>query len=849
MPNYDYDFRVLIDSINGEKKSYGTASFVSAEGTEPILSSSQVLDRINSLREIEYYNSKTYTTSSLDALFASKSLFTFSNTDDGSDYQFLSASIRGNPISGSILFTGNSTASGSGNDFIKRYKFYGNKVCNVLGIPENYWIYVDKFRFTNTGSEQNYLSGDVLGQSLHLTSNFAISNAGSIESDLPFQHARDTDRWLKWRNVSGSIPHNELQIGYSNKGNRYEIRTSDGENDLTGTGIYGTLPLMISASTLTLTGGAGNVGSITASGGFRVNGNSSIEGNGNLTITGQNTIFTANTVHNLKYDHSTVPMGITFNSFLGGKIQFKVPVDGTSTTLMELSGSDEGTATLKLTGKITASGDILGRDGIFSRDNVAKVEVIGLDGTGGIVGTDTNHDLLLRTNNTERLRIDTSGNISASNGIISNARNDKIRIVSENISLPQSVPTPALINVITSGSDTIENNALTNNASDPNDFHILLKREDNTNGGRGPGIAFASSTGDDNVGAAIIHERESSNSKGNLQFFVKNSGTGGGPSTKVMTLKSNPIGVEITGSFSGSADTDITIGGDLTIGGSFNPAGISTGKITGSSVLFGADNSINTFPSNHPTTPGEPILQLRRGTGGDNHINFFASDTGCFIISDDTGANQKNLVIAASPTGDNNTDRDIVFQTGKSSGNFLERMRIEGNGNVGIGTETPTEKLEVEGNISASGNYFGHLPAVFNFGGSDFGTNGNKFVSFLPGVTYPEDTDTEDQDTRIVMPRSGYIDRIVLRGQKVGNTTSIQVHKASNGTDADDADVNPFGSAVGREMNVADQGFVFAFGTGYSFDTGDILAFKIQIESDTDNLDGALVLMFNYIDN
>ena len=26
-------------------------------------------------------------------------------------------------------------------DYLKRYKFFGNKVCNVLGLPENYWIY------------------------------------------------------------------------------------------------------------------------------------------------------------------------------------------------------------------------------------------------------------------------------------------------------------------------------------------------------------------------------------------------------------------------------------------------------------------------------------------------------------------------------------------------------------------------------------------------------------------------------------------------------------------------------------------------------------------------------------
>ena len=56
------------------------------------------------------------------------------------DYQFVSASIKGNNESGSILFHANNVANNNG-DFIKRYKFFGNKVCNVLGVPENYWIY------------------------------------------------------------------------------------------------------------------------------------------------------------------------------------------------------------------------------------------------------------------------------------------------------------------------------------------------------------------------------------------------------------------------------------------------------------------------------------------------------------------------------------------------------------------------------------------------------------------------------------------------------------------------------------------------------------------------------------
>tara|TARA_Y100000592_G_C5465892_1_gene316672 strand:- start:73 stop:2280 length:2208 start_codon:yes stop_codon:yes gene_type:complete len=375
MPNYDYDFRILIDSKNGEKKSYGTASFVSADGTTPILTTSQVLDRINSLEEIIYYNSKTYTTSSLDALFVPKTAFTFTNTDSGGDYQFLSASIKGNSDSGSIVFTGNSTPSGSSNDFIKRYKFYGNKVCNVLGIPENYWIYVDKFRLTNTGSEQNYLSGDVLGQSLHLTHNLSIANRGAVESDLPFQHAKDTDRWLKWRNVSGSVPHNELQIGYSNLNDRYEIRTSDGGNDLTGTGVYGTLPLVISASNLEIIDPLIGGGHITASGGIRIGKSSHF--NQNLTIAGSTTFLGAGggtSVHNLSFEHDTNPMGITFFGFLG-KMQFKLPVGGTSTTLMELSSSDAGTATLDLTGDITASGNIGAHGNLLIGDRLSSSDI------------------------------------------------------------------------------------------------------------------------------------------------------------------------------------------------------------------------------------------------------------------------------------------------------------------------------------------------------------------------------------------------------------------------------------------------------------------------------------------
>jgi len=70
-------------------------------------------------------------------------------------------------------------------------------------------------------------------------------------------------------------------------------------------------------------------------------------------------------------------------------------------------------------GNISSSGDIIGKDGIFSGDSCV-MEIIGINSIGGIVGTDTDHDLVFRRNNTEGFRlgpgnhITASGNISAS---------------------------------------------------------------------------------------------------------------------------------------------------------------------------------------------------------------------------------------------------------------------------------------------------------------------------------------------------------------------------------------------------------------------------------------------------
>ena len=275
----NYDFRVIINTISGSNISYGTSSLVSVQpGTSLVVNTNEMVDKINTMKNITVFNGKTHITAS--SLFnVSQSGRTFINTNidgGGTDYQFLSASIKGHSDSGSILFHANATPSANG-DFIKRYKFFGNKVCNVLGVPENYWIYSDKFRLTNTGSEQNYISGDVLAHSLHLKDNFAISNAGAIESDLPMRHAKDTDRWIKWTDVSSSIPQNDMLIGYGNQSNEYMIRMQNNKN------------LIISSSTVNANSNfliKGNVGIGTDNPGHKLEVVGDISASGNLSASG-----------------------------------------------------------------------------------------------------------------------------------------------------------------------------------------------------------------------------------------------------------------------------------------------------------------------------------------------------------------------------------------------------------------------------------------------------------------------------------------------------------------------------------------------------------------------------------
>jgi hypothetical protein len=92
-----------------------------------------------------------------------------------------------------------------------------------------------------------------------------------------------------------------------------------------------------------------------------------------------------------------------------------------------------------------------------------------------------------------------------------------------------------------------------------------------------------------------------------------------------------------------------------------------------------------------------------------------------------SGTQTDQAAIHSSPWPTNSNGGNLIFETSNTSNALAERMRIDGSGNVGIGTASPSAKLEVAGTITATGGTFtGALNTGSNaFGGSYLGINSN----------------------------------------------------------------------------------------------------------------------------
>jgi len=181
----------------------------------------------------------------------------------------------------------------------------------------------------------------------------------------------------------------------------------------------------------------------------------------------------------------------------------------------------------------------------------------------------------------------------------------------------------------------------------------------------------------------------------------------------------NATGNDLTLRSGGNANPNVAI-----LNGSLTVAGTITGNIDATNIKSGVlavaripDLSANKITSG--TISGSltftNVLKIGEDAGGTRDwmtrgISILWDSDNLFIGLKDEGLNRKDAVIA---WGDNPQD-DLRFIHVPSEGakNDTEIMRLKPSGNVGIGTTTPSEKLEVSGNLKVTGTITGKIDAT-----------------------------------------------------------------------------------------------------------------------------------------
>ena len=211
MPSYN--LRILLETIEGEKTSYITkggtvASFVNTATDGFAISSSIAYGRI---------------TGSVSCSFQNQTKFT-GDTDATKTFKqntILSASLSGSTATGSIVFT----ALDSDYDRLLRYKFIGEKVTNVLGLPSDQWIYTDQVRLA-ADDEANIFQGNANLGNVNISDTLTFAGGSDINSDVPILIDTGSDRYIKFVDErAASIV--ALRMGYNEDTDVYEISGSD----------------------------------------------------------------------------------------------------------------------------------------------------------------------------------------------------------------------------------------------------------------------------------------------------------------------------------------------------------------------------------------------------------------------------------------------------------------------------------------------------------------------------------------------------------------------------------------------------------------------------------------------
>ncbi len=346
----------------------------------------------------------------------------------------------------------------------------------------------------------------------------------------------------------------------------------------------------------------------------------------------------------------------------------------------------------------------------------------------------TGSNVILRTNETERMRVAGNGNV----GINTTNPLAKLQV------------------------DTATNGL---------NFPLALKNRDFTEtGGNAVAIGFLNE-GDGNGGwwkAAIAHERKGSYGVGSLHFLVNNSTTNATTTladARMTITKEGNVGVGTT-----TPTEKFQVSGNIETTSSFLFKGLQTGSIAKPLVLtnwYGMESLVLRHDS--ATNLADYKITFRDSANGLENLSY-----GRYGVGLDSANATFNVFPASGQTSD-------IFRVN------LNTFKVSASGNVGINTASPTEKLEVSGNAKVSGTLtVGGASVLTSAGGSGANLTGLNAANISTGSLSASRLPTEAVQRDAVQTLTNK----TLSGAQLTGTTTLAGGTVVNGS----GDVNVGGS-------------------------------------------------------
>jgi hypothetical protein len=328
-----------------------------------------------------------------------------------------------------------------------------------------------------------------------------------------------------------------------------------------------------------------------------------------------------------------------------------------------------------------------------------------------------------------------------------------------------------------------------------------------------------------NINERLLVGFDTTNNRATLQSYTAASTTGplllnpsGGLIGIGTSAPSARLSVEGSISATGAGGYIFGTGGDID-GGLFSPAdGVVTLRTNGAERLR-ADASGNVSVGGNvgigTTTPGFP-LNLSNAFGDKIALWGNSGNTSGFGI-------QSNLLQIHTDA----SAGDVAFGYGSSAA-MTETMRIKGNGNVGIGTVSPAQKLDVNGNAYVRGQInldgsivMGNGPAIWginNAGGAEQAfwprSSNGTYINYGTSGFYIRNNASVNtmvmSDSGIVQIGTGWADARLNVGSITSTVTMIGYLDTNGGQTGD--------STTSRAMSIRAEGLVLAGLVGVSSD-------------------------------